>query len=156
VEPERGVRPAVAVEEPFLDHQARAVVALLARLEHEDDPPGQLPTTRREHARGADQHRHVGVVAARVHGAIDLGGERQARLLPQRQRVHIRAQQDRGTRQSPTSVVTTEVVLRPVLICNPRPSSASRTACWVRGSVSPISGWRWRRRRRATTSSNRP
>ena len=87
-----------AVEQALLQHHARAVVALLARLEHEQHRARQLRAPSRQHARGADQHRHVRVVAARVHRPVDLGRERQARRLAQRQRVHVGPQENRRTR----------------------------------------------------------
>ena len=42
------------------------------------------------------------VVSAGVHGAVDLGRERQPGVLGHRQRVHVAAQEDRRTRPGTT------------------------------------------------------
>ena len=55
------------VEQAFLEHEAGAVVALLAGLEHEQHAAGELVAVRGEQLGGADEHRRVGVVAAGVH-----------------------------------------------------------------------------------------
>ena len=47
---------------------------------------------------GGRQHRGVQVVPAGVHGAVDLGGERQPGVLVHRQRVHVRAHEHRRSR----------------------------------------------------------
>jgi hypothetical protein len=78
----------------LLQHEAGPVVALLPRLEHEDDTPGELIAAPCEQARGAHQHRDMGIVPAGVHHALDLGGEFEARFLLNRQRIHVRAQED--------------------------------------------------------------
>jgi hypothetical protein len=77
------------------------VVALLTRLEHEQDPSGQVLAPGDEEPGGTGQHRHVGVVAAGVHGAIDLAGEVEPGLLGHGQRVHVGPQQDRGAGLAP-------------------------------------------------------
>ena len=97
VQAKRGVGLAL-LEEPFLDHHLGAVIALLAGLEHEHDAAGQGGPPRGQHARGADQHGDVRVVTAGVHGAVDLGGEGQARVFLQGQGVHVGAQQHRPAR----------------------------------------------------------
>ena len=43
-------------------------------------------------------HGDVGIVAAGVHDALDLGGELEARLLLHGKGIHVRAQQDRRAR----------------------------------------------------------
>ena len=57
------------VEQPVVEHEAGAVEALLARLEHEAHFAGQLVGARGEHPGGAGEHGRVGVVAAGVHPA---------------------------------------------------------------------------------------
>ena len=94
-------RRRAAVEQALLDHDPRAVVALLAGLEHEQHRAGERVATAGEQARRADQHRRVRVVAARVHRALHLRGERKPGLLRHRQGVHVRAQQDRRPRPRP-------------------------------------------------------
>ena len=84
------------LQQAFLDHHPRAVVALLAGLEHEHHAPGQRGAPGGEDPRGAQQHRHVRIVPAGVHGAVHLGGEVQARVLLEGQGVHVRAQEDRA------------------------------------------------------------
>ena len=86
------------LEQALLDHEAGAVVALLARLEHQQDPSGQRVTPLHEQARGPQQHRDVGVVAAAVHRANVLGRELEAGVLGERQAVHVGPQQDRRAR----------------------------------------------------------
>ena len=61
-----------------------------------------------------------------------------------------------GPGRAPSSVATTDVVLLPVRTSSPSGASASSTTCWVRGSVRPISGWRWMRRRISIVSSSSP
>ena len=87
-----------AVEQPLLDHDAGAVVALFAGLEHEQHRAGEQVAATGEEARGPDEHCRVRIMAARVHGARHLRGEGKARLFRHRQRVHVGAQQDRGPR----------------------------------------------------------
>ena len=81
------------VQQPLLEHVAGAVEPLLPRLDHEHDLPGELVAALGEQPGGAEQHRHVGVVPAGVHGPGHLGGERQPGVLLHRQRVHVAAQQ---------------------------------------------------------------
>ena len=61
------VRP--VLEQPFVEHGPGAVEALLAGLEHEQDPTGQLVPALDEQARRAEEHGHVRVVATGVHDA---------------------------------------------------------------------------------------
>ena len=93
----RPARP-VGREQPLGDHHARAVGALLAGLEHEDDGAGEAVAPSGEQPGGGRQHRGVQVVPAGVHGAVDLGGERQPGVLVHRQRVHVRAHEHRRSR----------------------------------------------------------
>ena len=70
------------------------MIALLAGLEHEEDPPGELIATPREEPGRAREHGDVRVVAAGVHHAVDLGGERKPGIFVHGQRVHVGAQED--------------------------------------------------------------
>ena len=98
VERECGARPLASrsVEEALLEHEPRTVEALLARLEHQQDPAGPHSAPVDEEPRRAKQHRDMGVVSARVHPTVVLGREFETGLLGQRQRVHVGAQEDRG------------------------------------------------------------
>jgi hypothetical protein len=98
VQRERARRRRRSIEQSLLEHHTRAVIALFARLEHEQHRAGERGLPAREQTGGADQHRDVRVVTARVHGAVDLGRERQAGILAHRQRVHVGAEQERGSR----------------------------------------------------------
>jgi hypothetical protein len=73
------------------------VVALLSGLEHEDHAPRELIAAPYEQARGADQHRDVGIVAAGVHHALHLRSELEAGFLVDGEGIHVRAQQDGRT-----------------------------------------------------------
>ena len=86
------------LEQALLEHEPGAVVALLARLEHQQDPPGEVVPALHEQARGTQEHGDVRVVAAAVHRARVLGRELEARVLGQRQAVHVGPQQDRRAR----------------------------------------------------------
>ncbi len=92
VERERRVGRGVA-QQPVVDHEARAVMPFLARLEHEDDRAGQGLGPRAQCPRRADQHRGVRIMPARMHRAGVARREGQAGLLLHRQRVHVAAQQ---------------------------------------------------------------
>ena len=83
------------VEQALVEHEPGAVVALLAGLEHEQHPPGQLVAAVGEQPRRADEHGRVGVVAAGVHRAVDPRGEVEPGVLVHRQGVHVAAQEDR-------------------------------------------------------------
>ncbi len=48
-----------------------------------------------------------------------------------------------GPGRPESSTATTLESARPLVMLRPRPSSAERTAPWVRGSSSPSSGWAW-------------
>lgn len=97
VQGEGGVdAPARRVQDALLDHRAGAVVALLTRLEHEDDIAVQRLAPVREQGRGADEPGRVQIVSAAVHPTGDLGGVREPRPFGHRQGVHVAAQQHRA------------------------------------------------------------
>ena len=91
------------VEQPLVEHEAGAVMALLAGLEHEQHPAGEVVAVPRQQPGRADEHRGVGVVAARVHLAVVLRREVEAGVLVQRKGVHVAAQQHRRARLGPRS-----------------------------------------------------
>ena len=76
VERDRAVHPAHAVravlEQTLVEHEARSVEALLAGLEHQQDPTGEVAPPLLEQSGGAEEHRDMGVVPAGVHHAVDL------------------------------------------------------------------------------------
>ena len=82
------------VEQTVVDHEPRAVMPLLTRLEHEHDRAGELVAAGTKRTRRARQHGDVSVVAAGVHRAARARSERQTGVLDQRQGVHVAAQQD--------------------------------------------------------------
>ena len=82
------------VEHPLIDHVDRPATPFLTRLEHETDAPGEFGPARREDPRRADEHRGVGIMAARMHHVVDLAREVEAGVLGHGQRVHVGAQQD--------------------------------------------------------------
>ena len=71
------------------------LASFFARLEHQDHPTGQFRPPVLKQPGCAEQHRDVGVVAARVHRPVDLGGEVQTGVLVERQRVHVAPKEDR-------------------------------------------------------------
>ena len=82
-------------EQALLEHEAGAVEALLAGLEHEEDVAREpLPPLDQEPCR-IEQHGDVRVMPAGVHHAGDLRGEVEARVLLERQGVHVGPEQDR-------------------------------------------------------------
>ena len=83
-----------AVELSRLEHGLRPAAGLLGRLQH--DQHVARGGTRREEMGGAHRPGRVHVVPAGVHHAGVLGGEREARLLGDRQRVDVAAHRDRG------------------------------------------------------------
>ncbi len=85
------------VEQALLQHHPRAGIALFARLEHQQHRPRQLVDPIHEKPSRTEQHRDVRVVTAGVHRAVDLGREVEARVLVERQRVHVGSQHDRPT-----------------------------------------------------------
>jgi hypothetical protein len=78
-----------------LEHLEGTVVGLLAGLEGQHD----VAARRLDHhdLRGTEQHGHVQVVAAGVHGARTLRGEVDARTLGDRQRIHVGTEDRRGS-----------------------------------------------------------
>ena len=102
MERERGVDIRV-VEEPLIDHVARAGEALLARLERESDGAGEIASCGEDSGR-ADEHGDVCVVAACVHRAVDGARVLGSCVLGHRQRVHVGAEQDRGPGSWPGQV----------------------------------------------------
>ena len=82
------------IQKPVLDHEFRAVMAFLARLEHELHIALQLLAAAVQQMHRAHQHRGVGIMATGVHPSLDFGFEGQVRILRHRQRVHIPAQQN--------------------------------------------------------------
>ena len=96
-------------------------VALLAGLEHENDPASQVPAASVQDLGGTEEHGHVGIVAAGVHPPVDLRGEFEVGVLGHLECVHVGPKQGRGPGCSPSTTATTEVVLRPVDGLRPRP-----------------------------------
>ena len=143
------------VEEPFVEHEAGPVVALLARLEHEQHPPGELVAAGGEQLGRADQHRRVGVVAAGVHRVVDGGREVEARVLGHRQGVHVAPQEDRRPGRVPVSRAAMPLVVSWTVTSSGNPSSAASTCSRVSGSSLPTSGQRCRLRRSATAGASR-
>ena len=88
-----GERTVDAVEHPLVDHVLGAVIALFTRLEHEPDLAGERVLAVGQDLRGADQHRHVGVVPAGVHAAVVHGLEVGGVVLLQREGIHVATQQ---------------------------------------------------------------
>ena len=86
------------VEQALLEHEAGAVVALLARLEHERDPTPQPAAPRGEQPGTAGQHGDVAVVAAGVHGVVDPAGEVEVGVLVHGEGVHVAPEQHGRTR----------------------------------------------------------
>ena len=144
MECEGGIGFRIGVEQPVLDHPERAVMAFLARLEHELDGAGELVAPAVKDMRGLHQHGGVRIMAAGMHAAFELARKCEAGLFRHGQRIHVAAQEDgaaalrsglragqrhdqpggRGPAGDPTS----------------SPSSASTTAAVVSGRSSPSSG----------------
>ena len=89
------------VEQALVEHEPGAVVALLAGLEHEQHPTGDLVAALAQQVGGARQHRGVGVVTAGVHAPLDVRGEVEPGVLGHRQGIHVAAQQHRRARLRP-------------------------------------------------------
>ena len=142
------------LEQSLLEHETGAVVALLTGLEHEQDPSREVVPPLHEQACGPQQHGDVGVVAAGVHRAGDLGRELEAGVLAEGQAVHVGAEQDRRARARAVDDRDDRVGRLARRRSSPSARSASITIAWVRGSRSPISGGRWSRRRTSTTSGS--
>ena len=103
-------------------------------------PPGELAAAVGQQAGGAGQHGRVGVVAAGVHGAVDLGGEVEPGVLGHRQGVHVAPQQDRRAGPAAVEVGDDRRLALPVATVSGRPSSASSTRAWVSGRSRPELG----------------
>mmetsp|Transcript_78942 Transcript_78942/g.118657 ORF Transcript_78942/g.118657 Transcript_78942/m.118657 type:complete len:423 (-) Transcript_78942:73-1341(-) len=80
-------------EHALLRHHEGAGATLLGRLEDEADGALELALVTLEDLSSAEQHRHVRVVAARVHATLRLGLERRSVVevrLEDRKSVHVR------------------------------------------------------------------
>jgi hypothetical protein len=100
-----GRRPLpVRCQQSLFEHHSSATIALLAGLEHEPDCAPQLGLTADQQAGGADQHRGMCVMSAGVHPAGVARRKVQPGVLLQRQRIHVRSQQDRPSGQGPAQV----------------------------------------------------
>ena len=86
---------AVVFEQPSGDHRLRALDYLLGRLEDEDVLAVDVPDPVDQGAGDADHDRHVSVVAARVHVAVDARLEVDAGLFLDGQGVDVSAQHHR-------------------------------------------------------------
>ncbi len=83
------------IERAVLDHRHRAAQPLLRRLKNQLDPPRQFVAMPRQQLRHTHPDCSVPVVPACVHHPRILRSKRQLRLLVNRQRVHVEAQQHR-------------------------------------------------------------
>ena len=83
------------VEQTLVEHEPGTVVALLARLEHEQHAPGDVGALGAQQLGGTDQHRGVRVVTAGMHAPIAARREVEPGVFCQRQGVHVAAQQHR-------------------------------------------------------------
>ena len=81
------------VDQAVVQHETRAVPALLAGLEHEQHFARQGIGAGAKQFGSACQHRDMRIMAAGMHDAGRGRGEGQAGFLGHRQRVHIAAQQ---------------------------------------------------------------
>lgn len=88
-------RLARRAQDTLVDHRARPVVPLLARLEHEHHIALEALPAVREQRRRADEPGGVQIVPAGMHPARQLGGVLHPRQLVHRQRVHVPPQQHR-------------------------------------------------------------
>ena len=91
------------VECPAFDHSFGTAQGLFARLEQEDITARELSAACAEGAGDAQERCHVDVVPAGVHGAVDVGVERYARVLPDGQPVDIGSQHDAAARRPPSN-----------------------------------------------------
>ena len=85
------------IKQAIVEHEARTMMALFTRLEHEIDGAGQLLLSLAEHLCGTHQHGNMGVMPAGVHRASSFRGKVEPGILVQRKRVHIAAQQHGAT-----------------------------------------------------------
>ena len=88
------------LEQPVLDHGARAAEAFFGRLEDEMHGAVEIPGLG-EVARGAEQHGGVAVMAAAVEAAGNGRAPFQVGVLFHRQRVHVGAQARCACRRCP-------------------------------------------------------
>ena len=123
------------IEQAVLEHEAGAVMALLARLEHEHAPCRRAVAAGAEQPGGAGQHRDVACRGRRrasrrrtVEAKVEAG------VLGHRQGVHVAAQQDRAAvAGAPRRMATRPVVEGPSRNSSGRPASAAFTLAVVRG-----------------------
>jgi hypothetical protein len=87
------------VERTLGDHRRGAARTFFGRLKQQHDIPMQRVAPCSEFARRAEQHRGMRVVAARVHLAGHFARACFARILIDRQRVHVGTQSRRFPRQ---------------------------------------------------------
>ena len=88
----------LARDQTLVEHVLRAAEALLAGLEHEQHPAGQVVAAAGEQLGRTDEHGGVRVVAAGVHHVhflpkillLRFGCERQSAKLFDRKRIHVR------------------------------------------------------------------
>ena len=88
-------------EHALVEHAHGARRALLPRLEHEADRPGELVASSGQDRGRTDQHRHVGVVTADVGPTLDLAAIGPVGVLGHRQGVGVGPQEDRRTGSRP-------------------------------------------------------
>ena len=94
VEREGCVRFRIGVEKTVLDHEARAMMAFLARLEHELHRAREFVAAAMKKMHGLHQHCRVRVMSAGMHAAFELAREIETRRFRHRQRIHVPAQED--------------------------------------------------------------
>jgi hypothetical protein len=105
-----------------------AVVTLLARLEHEQDPTLELASATVQDSGGADKHRGMGVMTASVHDAVDRARVLEPGVSSDIGSASMSARNNTvGPGWSPSRIAVIEVSDVPVRICSPRPASASST-----------------------------
>ena len=97
MQPDHGVGTMV-IEQPARDHRLRAFDDLLRGLEDEQVLAAHIRDPIDERARDADHDRHVRIVAACVHPAIDPRLKVDPRFFVYRQRVDVGAQHHRLAR----------------------------------------------------------
>ena len=90
-----GKRRVHAVQDAVCDHILRTLESLLRGLEHKADPARKFLLRLLEQLCRRQQHRRVKIMAAGVRLGAGRTGEGLSALLLHRQRVHIRAQQQR-------------------------------------------------------------
>ena len=92
---EGAVDRAVRAEQTLVEHHLCPAVSFFARLEHEQDPAGELVAPAGEEARRRDEHRHVGVVTAGMHRAVHPRGVVEPGVLRHGEGIHVASQQRR-------------------------------------------------------------